>query len=374
MRLSTGALMSVARLLLAVIAPLGLTLWVLVFTTVVVVVLLALVIGRGLDSARADRRREHVRAELEPVFASFFDTADSARFVEELRPIMLRMDAAHRPVAAVLMIDLMQHVSTPSQTEELRRAFDDVGLIDLAERGTRRWSPWRRALACELLGKIGARRSVPALLARLDDRRPEVRSAAVSALGQIGSADALPALSEAFLERRGAPTNVVNNALRRIGGESVTTFERGVSSADPVVRVSSCFGLSEAEERGAATLRLADVLASDADARVRTAAAAALGIVGGDDAPAALLDATTDPEVQIRRSAVKALGSFDDPTSAVVLDKHTDDDDRETALRAAEALLALTQRSRAAPEARARLESSPVWAVEYVRKIAEVRA
>jgi HEAT repeat protein len=226
-----------------------------------------------------------------------------------------------------------------------------------------------------MLGRIGTRRSVPVLLARLDDRRPEVRKAAVQALGDIGSGEAVPALGAAFLELRVAPTDVVMDALRRIGGDAVTVFERGVGSTDPIVRVSSCFGLSAmAEERGACAFRLALALDSDSDARVRAAAAAALGILGGEDAPAALMRATSDPDVHVRRSAVKALGSFDDPITGQTLDECTEDEDRETAIRAAEALLALARRPRAAPEARARLKSSSAWAVEYARIVAEVSA
>jgi HEAT repeat protein len=120
--------------------------------------------------------------------------------------------------------------------------------------------------------------------------------------------------------------------------------------------------------------RLAQVLASDPDARVRSAAAAALGIVGGGSAPTALVGATTDPDVQVRRSAVKSLGYFDDPSTSQALDDRTEDEDREVALRAAEALVALAGRPRAAPEARARLESSSAWVVQYARKIAEVSA
>ena len=76
----------------------------------------------------------------------------------------------------------------------------------------------------------------------------------------------------------------------------------------------------------------------------------------------------------MRRSAVKALGSFDDPKSGATLDQRLEDEDRETAIRAAEALLALAGRPRAAPEARALLESSSTWAVEYARTVAEVSA
>ena len=49
-----------------------------------------------------------------------------------------------------------------------------------------------------------------------------------------------------------------------------------------------------------------------------------------------------------------------------------EDEDREVAIRAAEALLVLSRRPRAAPEARARLQASSAWAVEYARKVAEV--
>jgi HEAT repeat protein len=182
-------------------------------------------------------------------------------------------------------------------------------------------------------------------------------------------------LSKAFLERRVAPTNIVNNALRRIGAEAAPAFERGIASQDPIVRVSSCYGFSGlAGAHGAAAFRLSQVLASDSDTRVRAAAAGALGIMGGGNAPAELLAATNDRDLHVRRSAVKALGSFDDPTPAGRLNECTEDEDRETAIRAAEALLALALLPHAAPEACTRLDSSSAWAVAYVRTVAEVSA
>jgi HEAT repeat protein len=107
---------------------------------------------------------------------------------------------------------------------------------------------------------------------------------------------------------------------------------------------------------------------------VRAAAAAALGIVGGDDAPSQLLDATTDSDVHVRRSAVKALASFDDPTTGDVLVERTEDEDRETAIRAAEALIALSRKPHAGASARPHLEACSAWDVEYARKVAEVSA
>jgi HEAT repeat protein len=360
--------------LLVIVAPLRLTVWILAVAAAAIVVLMAIGISRHLETVEADRRRERVRAELGPLFSRFLHSQDPVDLAEQLRPAFSRMDAAHRAVAAMLVTDVMSEAS-PTQREQLRDALDDAGLVELGHRGTRRFSPWRRALACEMLGKIGALRSVPVLLERLKDRRPEVRTAAVRALGDIGSAEAVPALSEAFLDRRVAPTNVVNYALRRLGHEAIPTFERGLGSTDPIIRISSCYGLSAAAtEHDACVFRLAVVLDTDSDAGVRTAAAAALGILGGEDAPAALRRAAADPNVHVRRSAVKALGSFDDPTAVQTLDESTEDDDRESAIRAGEALLALARRPRAASEARARLESSSAWAVEYARTVAEVSA
>jgi hypothetical protein len=50
---------------------------------------------------------------------------------------------------------------------------------------------------------------------------------------------------------------------------------------------------------------------------------------------------------------VKALGRFDDPTTAGALDERTEDEDREVAIRAVEALLSLAGRPRSDGGARA---------------------
>jgi hypothetical protein len=146
----SGALTSGVRVLV-IVAPLRLTLWVLATATTVIVVLVGIGVARHLEWVRAGRRRERVRAELAPLFSSFLQRQHPVRLAEELRPAFLRMDAAHRPVPAVLVADDMSHAS-PSQREQLRAELEESGIVDLGHRGTRRFSPWRRALACEMLG------------------------------------------------------------------------------------------------------------------------------------------------------------------------------------------------------------------------------
>ncbi|MBV9684374.1 MAG: hypothetical protein JO046_21465, partial [Solirubrobacterales bacterium] len=112
-----------ARVFLVIVGPLGFTLWVLVGGSLVILVLIAIGASRRVESVRADRRREDVQGELGPVFSRFLETQDSTRLAEELRPAILRMDAAHRPVAALFTIDLMREASSPAETEALRRAL-----------------------------------------------------------------------------------------------------------------------------------------------------------------------------------------------------------------------------------------------------------
>jgi len=90
------------QVLLVVVAPLRFTLWVLALATLAILVLSAIGVSRHFEWVRAARRREEVADQLGPVFSRFFESQDPGRLAEELRPAFLRMNAAYRPVAAVL--------------------------------------------------------------------------------------------------------------------------------------------------------------------------------------------------------------------------------------------------------------------------------
>ena len=322
------------------------------------------------------RRRDRIGARLAPFVERLTCEGDPQLIGEQLRPVIASLGREERPVAAWLLCDLMRGASEPTRAS-VQEVLRETGAIELVERGTRRRTPWRRALACEILGTIGAERSVPVLVERLGDRRREVRTAATRALGAIGSTAGAPALTTMFLECTGVPTGVAYDALRALGPGGGETFRRGLESPSPVVRVASCFGIAALAAEGdetAAVERLVGVLAEDRDARVRSAAAKALGVVGGAAPPPALVGAVDDPELRVRREAVGALGSFDAPLSADLAADATLDVDREVALRAAESLLALSSAPRAGQEARAALISASAWSIAYVRTTAELNA
>ncbi|MGH3060776.1 MAG: HEAT repeat domain-containing protein, partial [Gaiellaceae bacterium] len=300
---------------------------------------------------------------------------DPDRAVDELRSRVASLGREERPVAAWCLEDLTRDADEATR-RGVRDLLDETGAIELAEQSTRRWMPWRRALACETLGAIGAERSVPVLLERLDDPRGEVRVAAARALGAIGSPTAAESLASLFLERRAVPTGVAYDALRSLGAPGAEAFRRGLRSPDPTIRVASCFGVAalSAEDASSATEAVAQRLAGDDDMRVRTAAAKALGVIGGTTPHRVLVEAAHDPELRVRREAVVALGLFDAPDSVDLLAAAAQDPDREVALRSAEALLALGARPAAGGAARAALASSPAWSVDYVRTTSELAA
>jgi HEAT repeat protein len=320
------------------------------------------------------RRRERIRGRLLPAAERLVSGGDPNGIIEELRPQVAGLRSNDRPVAAWLLRDLTGTADEATRAR-IRRVVEELGAVELAERSTRRWTPWRRALACEILGAIGGEQSVPVLEARLGDRRSEVHTAAARSLGAIGSPAAAPALARIFLERRAVPTGVAYDALRGLGPAGADAFHEGLRAQDPTVRLASCFGVAAlGAEHGDATAAdtLARVLAGDDSVRVRTAAAKALGGLGGATPPPVLVDAVHDPEVRVRREAVTALGHFDEPASVKTLLESAGDRDREVALRSAESLLTLRARPRAGAEARDAVASSSSWSVEYARTISEL--
>jgi HEAT repeat protein len=356
-----------------VFAPLG---WIVLVLFAANVVLFALLVVLRENWVFFRRRRDRIRARLAPVVERLVSAIDPDRTTEELRPLIASMDRQERPVAAWLLRDLTRDAD-PRTIERVREILDETGAIELAERSTRRWMPWRRALACEMLGAIGAERSVPVLLERLDDNRGEVRMAAARALGAIGAPGAAGALTSVFLSRTAVPTGVAYDALRALGPAGAPAFHRGILSDDPTVRLASCFGVAwQAREHGdtSAVTKLTRVLETDENVRVRTAATMALGLVGGTTPPRALVDALRDPQIRVRREAVAALGGFDEPDVVDELAELTGDPDREVALRAAEALVAFSKRPRAGAAASDALATASAWSVDYARTTSELAA
>ena len=262
--------------------------------------------------------------------------------------------------------------ASPSQKVQLRQKLELAGIVELGERGTRRLSPWRRALASEALGEIGAERSVPCLLARLEDRRPEVRLAAVRALGDIGSQERPSPRSQRHSSSAVSPrrtssvVHCVGSVARPRPPSSWASFRTTRSSVSR--RVLGSRGLP----RSAVSLW---------SAWQRCLLQIPIPRCGRQPRPRSGSWAVRERRVSwstrltIRMFTCAGplcgrLASFDDPATGDLLVEHAEDEGRNPC----RGIASRARRPRAAAAGRTHLESSPGWAVEYARKVAEVTA
>jgi HEAT repeat protein len=279
-------------------------------------------------------------------------------------------------VAAWVVLDGLREADEATRAA-VRRVLRECGAVEIAEQATRGRVPWRRALACEFLGTIGTEQSVAVLVERLHDKRSEVRAAAARALGELGDPAAAGPLKALFLEREGVPIAVASDTLSRLGPSGADALREGLRSPASTVRVTSCFGIAgdtDPARRAEARALLEQRLRADGEPRVRSAAASAMRWLPAEDAPAALLDALRDSAPAVRRSAAASLGAFDDPAAVEPLADMLSDQDRETALRSAESLFALSKGARAGEPSRRALAASRAWPVETARVVEELSA
>jgi HEAT repeat protein len=321
-------------------------------------------------------RRQHawarIRDRLEPLVDRLISGVDRETSIAEVSDLLLGLDDNERAVAGWLLID-HSRLASNDQRARLSESLVASGATEFVEHSTHRRMPWRRALACDVLGAIGAERSVSVLEERLNDSRAEVRRAAVRALGASGSAAAAAPLAGAFLDGRSVSAAVTQSALIQLGPAGADAFAKGLSSTDETVRLASCSGVAATatgETQGTAADLLAGSMSRDTSGRVRAAAARAAGLLGSPGLAGPLSEAAHDPDPRVRRDAARALGSFGSAAAVDALIAASDDPDRETALRAAESLFEI--RRRRGPEgaaASAALESSSAWSVKYCRSV-----
>jgi len=320
------------------------------------VALFLVVYARRLREVVRARRAAEFEREFEPMLEELMA---GPKHVARLRARIRRLDGLERPIAATMLLERLGPASA-AERAVLLEALRETGAIEVLFRSLRRRAPWRRALAVRTLGLVGASEAVPALIERLDDGSRYVREAAVRALGRIGDERALPPLADLFLSPGRVGAGIVYEALLALGEVADSVFREGLVSAHDSVRVTACFGVVAAQEPEAATAELVRMVA-DPSGEVRAAACEALGRIPGATAPGTLEDATRDQVPSVRRAAVSALGSFDDPHSLPFLLAALDDPERDVALRAGESLVRLGRLPVAGGSARAAIDETEAW-------------
>ncbi len=177
-----------------------------------------------------------------------------------------------------------------------------------------------RRLAVERLTLLPSAEAIPLLVERLGDSSWRVRKAAIDRLTESAQFSwAIRPLVAALGD--GDNTNRRNaalEALMRFGGEAVPTLIEASHDPDVDVRKQVVDALGGIGDQSAAG-RLAEML-GDPDPNVRGAAADALGAIGSPSSAASLLAAANrDEEGLVRLSALYALVRMEVPVAAVDL-------------------------------------------------------
>ncbi|HEY3352259.1 MAG TPA: HEAT repeat domain-containing protein [Polyangia bacterium] len=178
-----------------------------------------------------------------------------------------------------------------------------------------------RARAALAIGRVADPAAFPPLREALRDAEPAVRGAAALALGLAADEEAEPALLRRLALDDGRPERVADlEALGRLGGErALPALVASLAEREPEVRAAAARALGNYGYRGRLAGRLGGAEAAlataltDAGVEVRAAAAYALFRIRapGSAAPvlAALRTALRDPDPDVRALAVQALAA-----------------------------------------------------------------
>lgn len=257
------------------------------------------------------------------------------RFLDRLRQHFLLLAGGHNPGAAYREIaeGLMGRWSQLAAEEvsqlelslrlDVIRSLEEQGVIAQYLRETRSPLKWSRAHALRILGELKVPASVPALLAALEDKDPDVRNVAARSLGKMK----LQAAEEALVGLLGKHEQSVSARIAAIciemGSRTAPLLIRALRDGTPKARFWAARILGEIRESRAAR-SLGDALL-DPDPDVRSAAAWALGTVADPSTAAMLETALRDPVWYVRAHAAEALGKIGDTSMAAPLGRMLED-------------------------------------------------
>jgi HEAT repeat protein len=294
------------------------------------VLTLAVLIARRSFLARAERRSSAAETRLRPL----------AIAIVEGEPVELTIGDAEASILAEIVSRYSRALQGDSRVR-IAAFFEQQGQVERELGRLTHRRGWRRATAAFALGDMGSARAVPQLIAAMDDRDREVRTAAARSLGRLDAVSAAPRLVEA-LASGAVPRAVAGQALIAIGPAAATELHPLLSSPDESMRraAAEVLGLIG----GGAEAPLLAAAAMDPAAEVRGAALRALGKVGGKAESGVVREALDDRVPFVRTAAAHAAAGMGDRAAVPALIEQARSDGYDPALAASRALSALDPR------------------------------
>jgi HEAT repeat protein len=285
-------------------------------------------VARRLALGRAERRQVEQERALRPLALALVDGEKLG--VEELQATEAR--------ALATILSRYARKLRGEGRERIATHFEARGDVEHELERLRARRSTHRATAAFALGDMGSPRAVEPLIAALDDRARDVRSAAARSLGMLTAERAVPRLvrSLAGLE---VPRAIAAGALLAIGSDAAPRLRPLLDAPEPALRATVIGVLGYTGDAGDADA-LAAALRDEAS-EVRAAAARSLGRLGARTAAAELREALGDPAPFVRTAAAHALARIGDRDAFEALALVAQVDDYDPAQAAAHALVAI---------------------------------
>jgi HEAT repeat protein len=247
---------------------------------------------------------------------------DESPGVQEAAMASLVRIGGARVVQAVLPL-LRQDVATRNLAIEILEQVGAAGLDLLIPLATHP-DPNLRKFITDTLGKLGDRRAIPTLLAKLGDRDPNVRASAADALGAMRVEEAVPTLVGMLRDEEWVVFSVVN-ALGDIGAAvSVNALLELIRTGSQPLRCAAIDALGRVSEACVCVEPMLALMSSaDSDLRdllVKSVVSLAVScrmdlksLVKPGALEPALNGALASRDGDILRTAVKGYGMIEDP-------------------------------------------------------------
>ncbi len=202
--------------------------------------------------------------------------------------------------------------------------------------------------AVTALSAFGERLDINRLISLLNDKDPKLRRNAAILIGKVRAISAVDSLGFALKDNNLSVRYAVTEALANLGVDEANRYLLiALTDESPDIRASAAFGLATCTGKDAVEHLI--LLLNDTDDTVRVAAAKSLGMtednraipylinsltdrngfvittamislsrIGGDDARDALIRMLNSEDLEIRRTAIKALSNFDNIETVIL--------------------------------------------------------
>lgn len=210
--------------------------------------------------------------------------------------------------------------------------------------------PSIRAAALAAAGGLRAVGQIAAVIERLEDDAPGVRTEAIRTLVRLDGGRLSPEhCRQAARAVEDPDWRVREAAIRGLGQAGATVFAESIASRlddeRPEVRVQALEALARFQAGQFA--RPVHALLRDHDARVRSAAAAALAALNEPVASGSIAELLRDRDPSVRRAALLALGRLDGSAYAEAIAQRLTDDETQIRCLAVWAIWKLNAREQA---------------------------